>query len=77
MENLKTIKAIGIIPISNVGSIEILKIDETDEKIYYAIKCGERSKILKSKINYTDKGAYFVNRAFTATRQYLHEIIRA
>ena len=72
-------EAIGIYGLSNVSVIEVLEIDEVEERVYYCLRNGERGKLAFSKIYYNQKGdPYFMNRVFggSGSRIYLNECLR-
>lgn len=53
-------KAITVYGLTNTASVEILAIDNIEERVYYALHCGERHAVQFAKIRENDNGGpYF------------------
>ena len=75
---VRDMKAVAVYGLTNTASIEILKIDEQEERVYYCLRCGERGRVCFSKINSNSDGSlYFINRVWgTQVRIRLDECLR-
>lgn len=77
-EEIRELKAVAVYPLTNTASIEILKIDNESEKVWYCLTCGERGRLCFSKLQYSLNGVpFFINRVWgTQVRIRLDECLR-
>ena len=73
--DLQRTKAMAVYGLTNTASVEILAIDNIEERVYYALQCGRRHAVQFSKMRENSNGhPYF--KPSNWGRIYLHDCIK-
>jgi len=60
--DFQNVDNVGVFPITNSFSIEVLFLDESEEKVYYARNIdGKRKKVQFAKLGYSEKNGHYFN----------------